>query len=81
VTLTATVKVSGSKLGSPAGTVQFFANGTPVGTAPLAATKKAATATLQIATLPVGSHRIVAQYTGSAVHAASTSPIVTHAVR
>jgi large repetitive protein len=80
VTLTATVKPSG-KAASPSGTVQFFADGIPVGTAALVATKNAATATLQIATLPVGTRAIVAQYSGSSVHAASTSPVVTHTVR
>jgi hypothetical protein len=71
VTFTATV--SGS---APTGTVAFGADGTPIAgcaAAPLMGTGNARTATCAAATLTVGTHSIVARYSGNAGNAASSS--------
>lgn len=65
VTFTATV--SGS---SPAGTVTFFDNGTPLGSANLTG----ASASYTTSNLSVGTHTITASYSGDADNASSTSP-------
>jgi len=74
VALTATV--SGSPNRVPTGTVVFVANGTVVGTASLDETGSAtATATLQISTLPRGSHSITAVYLADAASRASAGTV------
>jgi Big-like domain-containing protein/VCBS repeat protein len=61
ITLTATVSASGSGSGTPTGTVTFSDNGTPIGTATL---NNAGIAVLNISSLAVGSHNIIAAYAG-----------------
>jgi hypothetical protein len=63
--------------GVPEGTVTFRDAGGVIGTA---AVDAAGTATLTVATLAPGAHDVVAEYGGSATHAASTSAPVTHTV-
>lgn len=68
VTITATVTNGGATL--PTGTISFSQDGAVVSTSPVSA---AGTATLQIASLSVGSHAFVATYSGDAVDLASDS--------
>jgi hypothetical protein len=68
VTFTATVTVT-SGSGDPTGMVTFSDNGSPIGTATLAAR----VATLTTTALTVGSHTITASYAGSTFYTASTS--------
>jgi len=74
INLTATVT---SATGTPAGNVSFRRDAVEVGTAALNAQ---GTASLQIASLPVGSHQLTARYAGSAAHAPSTSDARVHLV-
>jgi hypothetical protein len=69
VVLAATVSVNTPGAGTPTGTVQFFANGSLVGSAPLSGGK----ATLTTTTLPVGMIKITANYLGDANFTASNS--------
>ena len=67
VTFTAAVTASG---GTPTGTVTFNDNGSAIG----GGTPAAGVATFTTSALAVGSHTITANYGGSALYAASTSP-------
>jgi CSLREA domain-containing protein len=67
VTLTATVT---STIGTPSGTVQFYADGAALGSA---ATLSNGQASLNTSTLGGGTHPITATYNGDANHAGSTS--------
>lgn len=68
VTITATVANGGGAI--PTGTISFSQDGTVVSTVPVSAT---GSATLQVATLPVGNHAFVATYSGDTVDLASAS--------
>ncbi len=68
VTMTATVANGGGP--TPTGTISFAEDGTVLSTVPVSAT---GTATLQVASLPVGNHAFVATYSGDAVDLASAS--------
>jgi hypothetical protein len=68
VTITATVANGGGA--TPTGTISFAQDGTVVSTVPVSAT---GTATLQVASLPVGNHAFVATYSGDSVDLASAS--------
>ncbi len=61
---------------TPAGTVTFSDNGSPIGTAALAA----GTATFSIATLTIGSHTITASFAGNGSFNASTSAALAQSV-
>jgi hypothetical protein len=63
VTITATVTPSA---GTPTGTVTFFVDGVPAGSAPLANVGGVFKAVLQTSTLPRGAHVISASYSGNA---------------
>lgn len=73
VTFTANVT---ALAGTPTGTVNFSDNGSPIGSATLAA----GTASFSIATLKIGSHTITASYAGSGAFNASTSPALAQSV-
>ncbi len=75
VTLTSSVAVNSPGAGSATGTVEFFANGTSLGTATLSDGK----ATLSVV-LPTAVNSITAQYSGSSVLQSSTSTPITVAV-
>ena len=68
VTISATVANGGGAV--PTGTISFAQDGTVLSTVAVSAT---GTATLQVASLPVGSHAFVATYSGDAVNLASAS--------
>ncbi|HTV16970.1 MAG TPA: Ig-like domain repeat protein [Acidobacteriaceae bacterium] len=74
VTFTATVQGNG---GTPTGTVTFTADGSPIGSQALAG----GSASVSIATLTVGTHSIVASYSGDASDAASSSAAYTETVQ
>ncbi|KPQ06338.1 MAG: subtilase family serine protease [Rhodobacteraceae bacterium HLUCCA12] len=74
VTFTATVSATAG--GTPSGTVTFRNNGTAMGTRTLSS----GTASFSTASLPVGTNQISVVYSGSATHAASTSPNFAHTV-
>ena len=61
---------------APTGTVQFFDNGSLLGTAPLSG----ATATLATSALGLGTHPITAVYSGDASNLTSTSSILNQLV-
>jgi hypothetical protein len=70
VSFTATVSVSGAGTGPVnAGSVQFFNNGSPIGSP--VAVSGSGQATLQTSALGLGGHTITAQYTGSTNFASS----------
>jgi len=71
VTLTATVSVIASGLGSPTGTVQFKDGASSLGTGTLDVT---AHATFTTSSLSVGAHSITAQYSGDGSFTSSISP-------
>ena len=75
VTLTAVVAVTSPGAGTATGTVEFFANGTSLGTATL----NNGQATLSVV-LPIAVNSITAQYSGSSDLQTSTSTAVTVAV-
>jgi hypothetical protein len=77
--LTGIVKTSGKTVAS-GGSVQFFSDGNPIGSASLVAGKSVSTATIAIV-LPAGSHVIVAIYMGNSTFAASTSAPLTQVVQ
>ena len=65
VTLTATVTANAPGSGTPMGTVDFFDNTTGVDLTPIPMSLSAGSASLSIATLPVGAKSITATYSGS----------------
>jgi trimeric autotransporter adhesin len=75
VTLTAVVAVNSPGAGTASGTVQFFADGTSLGTATLSGGQ----ASLSVV-LPIAVNSITAQYSGSSVLESSASTPVTVAV-
>lgn len=77
VELTATVTPAGNDLGSPVGTVTFTDGGTTLATVPVSADGGSATATISRSDLGAGEHVIVAEYSGTAAFAASSSEPVT----
>jgi hypothetical protein len=74
VTLTAAIQPAG--LGAPGGTVTFYDNGAPIGTAPVANSS----ASLAIATLPTGTDAITASYSGDANFVGSNSAALSQLV-
>ena len=68
VTITATIANGGGT--TPTGTISFAQDGVVVSTTAVSA---AGTATLQVASLPVGNHAFVATYSGDSVNLASAS--------
>lgn len=76
VTLTAVVSVTAPGVGSPTGTVSFFDDGAPLGTAPLVGN----TATLPVPGFPSGNHNLTATYNGDASFAVGTSPALVYSV-
>lgn len=75
VTLTATIPTTGST--PPTGTVTFYYNGTPIGTAILNAS---GVATLTVGSLPAGTGAITIAYSGDSHYAGSTSSPVSTTV-
>jgi hypothetical protein len=75
VTFTATVTSTAGLI--PTGTVAFSSDGVGIGSAPLGAGGQAS---LTVATLPAGTHQIVATYSGSALLNPSTSPPLTQVI-
>jgi len=77
--VTFTVTVTGD---SPGGTVQFMNGGSALGSpAPLSsATPSTSTASLNVSSLPAGSHGITAVYAGDVNNAGSTSAVLTQTV-
>lgn len=73
IDLTATVVGTGPSGTALSGTVEFFADGSTLGTAPAAS----GIATLSASTLAVGTHSITAQYSGDAKNAPSTAAALT----
>ena len=69
---------------NPTGSVEFFAGGSSLGTAPLVASPSGGAnlklAQLSTSALPVGSQAITAVYAGDAGNAGSTSPVLAHSV-
>jgi hypothetical protein len=75
-----TASVTGS---SPAGTVQFTASGTTIAgcsAVALSGSGNTRTATCTTSALAVGTHALVAQYSGNATNAGSTSAALSHTV-
>jgi beta-glucosidase len=78
VTFTATVGLSGPGTGTPTGSVNFFDNGTSLGSGSLDLNGQA---TLSLASLAVGAHNaITATYGGDTIFAGSTSSAYAHTV-
>jgi hypothetical protein len=75
VTLTAAV---GGSLTIPSGSVTFYNGSTSLGSGILGVS---GTASITIATLPVGSDNLTAVYSGNATYAASTSPAVSETIQ
>jgi hypothetical protein len=73
--LTATV-TSAAETTDPTGSVEFVDGGAPIGTAPLDATSSGYQASFATSTLSVGTHHIVAVYSGDANHLGSQSPAI-----
>ena len=63
--------------GSPSGNVTFFDGATALGTSPL---NGSFLATFTHSNLAVGTHSIIAQYAGSSLHTASTSPALSQQI-
>jgi hypothetical protein len=76
VTITATVANGGTAAAT--GTVSFSQDGAVVSTAPVSAS---GTATLQVASLPVGTHSFIASYSGDAIDLPSTSAQLSEVVQ
>lgn len=74
VTLTATVTTG---TGSPSGTVQFYHNGTALGSA---VNLSGGGATLVTSTLPVATNLITATYSGDSNFGSSTSPVYSQSI-
>src|SRR5438477_1555308 len=77
ITLTATVVAVAPAAGTPSGTVTFFDGATNLGSAALDASGQA---TLNIASLSVGSHNLSASYSGDANFNSSSSATLTQTV-
>ena len=78
VELSATVTPAVGTAGTPGGTVTFKRGTTTIATVPVAAGPgSSAVATVNVSDLAAGSHAIRAEYSGTAVFAASTSAPVT----
>jgi large repetitive protein len=65
---------------SPTGDVSFFADGSPLGSAPVATGGGVTTASIDSSTLGVGSESITATYSGDLFFDASTAPTVAQVV-
>jgi beta-glucosidase len=78
VTFTATVSASGFPTVPPAGTVQFKLDGSPVG-APVPI-NGAGQATWTTSSISLGTHSVVAVYSGTTGYSGSTSPTLSHTV-
>ncbi|MCU1458201.1 MAG: hypothetical protein JWL73_2293 [Actinomycetia bacterium] len=76
VTATATVTAAGDAAGTPSGSVEFFDNGTSLGTGTLAA----GVATITTSTLAVGTHPLTAVYAGDTNFTTSTSAVADQVV-
>jgi sugar lactone lactonase YvrE len=72
-TLTATISVPGGAMAPSVGTVTFFDNNIPLGTAPVSM----GAATFTTSALALGSHTITASFGGTATYAASSSGVET----
>jgi hypothetical protein len=72
-TLTATVRVTPPGAGTPTGTVTFMDGTTVLATSRLSTSKGVTTATFTTPVLSVGTHRIIASYSGDASDQGSTS--------
>jgi uncharacterized protein len=66
---------------APTGTVTFISGSANLGNAGLSGTGNTRTATLTLASLPVGSSMIAAAYAGDGANAASMSPTLTQVIR
>ncbi len=78
-TFTVTVAITGNGAGTPTGTVTFYADGNlqnPIGSSALSA----GTATISDSALSVGTHSIIAQYSGDPDFAGSNASAVTQVV-
>jgi hypothetical protein len=75
VALTAAV---GGSLTIPSGSITFYNGSTSLGSGILGAS---GTASITIATLPLGSDTLTAVYSGNAVYTASTSPVVSETIQ
>lgn len=73
VTLTATVTPGSTAHGAPAGTVTFLDGSTTLAVVPVGAAGSNGTASLTVSNLSGGAHTVKAVYSGSPIHAASTS--------
>lgn len=78
ISFTATVKTTGAFTQIPTGTVTFSADGTTFATANIQAD---GTAVATTSTLALGSHSIVASFTGNSTMSASTSTTLTEVVQ
>ncbi len=76
MTFTAAITSGSNGSASPTGTVDFFNNGTLIGTGTLSTTSGTTTATFSTSTLASGSNSITAQYLGDSNYAGSTSSAV-----
>jgi hypothetical protein len=76
VTFTATIADVAPGTGAPTGTVNFYDNGTLIGTA----TITAGIATIKWSSLVVGSHSIYAVYNGDANHRSEFSSAITQMI-
>ena len=65
---------------TPAGSVNFFIDGTVAGDVPIQFLGAGGSAQIVLPSLPAGTHRIVAMYAGDATFAASTSAPITETV-
>jgi hypothetical protein len=74
VTLTATIGVTAPGAGTPTGTVQFVVDGTPNNPVSVNTTAGVTTASLSIASLGVGTHAVMASYSGDGNFAGSGDP-------
>lgn len=80
VVLSASVAAVSPGSGTPSGTVTFFADGEPLGSAPVTAAGSGSSATLEVADLAPGSFQLTARYAGDADYTASESAPVSHTV-
>ncbi|GAA3547628.1 beta strand repeat-containing protein [Nocardioides daeguensis] len=80
VQLTASVAAVSPGSGTPTGTVTFYADGSPLGAVPLAASGAGSVATLDVDDLAPGAHQVTARYAGDADYLASESEALTHTV-
>lgn len=80
VTFTATVAPSSTISPAPSGTVTFKDGSTTIGSAPLAASGSAYAASITVSNLAVGSHSVVASYSGAGDYGASASSALSQVV-